>query len=109
MSKTGRCMFNNINLEAALRLYYERLELSCDDIRDIFGDMCPSTVTRLKNKARKQMVEDNSQVWNARNVNTASAFKAWGLDPAELEKRLTKLRKLGLAKKPEASRGETTL
>ncbi len=103
-------MLNNINLEVALRLYYERLELSGDDIREIFGKkISPSTVTKLKNRAKKQMAEDHSQIWDARNVNTVSAFKAWGLDPVELEKRLTKLRKLGLAKKPEAVRKETTL
>lgn len=101
--------FNNINLETALRLYYERLELSCDDIRAIFGEISASTVTRFKRRARAQMAEDDSTVWDARNVNTASAFKAWGLDPAELEKRLTKLRRLGLAKESEAARKEQAL
>lgn len=85
------------NLEAAIRLYYERLELSCSDIREIFGNISSASVTRLKKAAWKQMAEDNSPVWNARNVNTVSAFKAWNLDPNELEKRLLKLRKLGLA------------
>lgn len=43
------------------------------------------------------MVKDgNPPIWDARNVNTVSAFKAWKLDPADLEMRLAKLRKLGL-------------
>lgn len=101
MSKTGRNTFNVINLEAALRLYYERLELSCEDIRTIFGPMSSSTMARLKNKARKQMAADKSQIWNAKNVNTVSAFTAWGLDPDELERRLIKLRRLKLSQKEE--------
>lgn len=90
---------NRINLEAALRLYYERLELSCDDIRQIFGPMSSATMARKKKQAREQMIEDKTEsaIWDARNVNTVSAFKAWGLDPVELERRLTKLRRLGLA------------
>ncbi len=97
MTKTGRGMFNTINLEAALRLYYERLELNCDDVREIFGPMGSTTMSRMKKQAREQMVKDgNPPIWDARNVNTVSAFKAWKLDPADLEMRLAKLRKLGL-------------
>lgn len=97
MTKTGRGMFNTINLEAALRLYYKRIELSNDDIREIFGPMSSSTMSRLKKLALKQMAEDGaSPMWDARCVHTGSAFKAWKLDPADLEMRLAKLRKLGL-------------
>lgn len=87
--------FNNFNIEAAVRLYYERFELSSNDIKEIFGDMSAVTCTRYKRKAWEQMAEDQTTTWSARNVNTQSAFTAWGLDIAELEKRLNKLRKLG--------------
>ena len=85
MTKTGRGMFNSINLAAALRLYYERLELNCDDVREIFGPMGSTTMSRMKKQAREQMVKDgNPPIWDARHV------------PADLEMRLAKLRKLGL-------------
>lgn len=48
MTKTGRGMFNTINLEAALRLYYKRIELSNGDIREIFGPMGPTAMSRMK-------------------------------------------------------------
>lgn len=91
-------MFNTVNIEAALKFYYGRLELSSDDIRRIFGPMSSTTIARMKKRAREQMVLDKTEhnIWNARNVNTVSAFKAWGLDPEELERRLTKLRQLNL-------------
>lgn len=85
------------DLETTVRLYYERLELSNSDIRAIFGNISSATVVRLKNQAREQMITDKSPIWNAQNVNTVSAYKAWHLDIDELEKRLLKLRKLGFA------------
>lgn len=85
------------NLETVVRLYYERLELTNSDIRSIFGNISSSTVVRLKKQAREQMVVDDAPVWDAKNVNTVAAYKAWNLDVDDLEKRLLKLRKLGLA------------
>ena len=40
------------------------------------------------------MRADEVKVWNALNVNTASAYKAWGLDIADLEYRRKKLKEL---------------
>ena len=93
------------NPEAVVRLYYERLELSNDDIKTIFGKISSATITRLKKQARKQMAIDESPVWNAMHVNTRSAYKAWNLDIDDFERRLAKLRKLGFAPegKPENS------
>lgn len=83
-------------LEEAVRMYYERIELSTGDIRVLFACSQP-TATRLKAIAKKKMDEDNVPCWNARNVNTEAAYAAWGLEIESLEKRLKRLRQLKMA------------
>ena len=84
------------SLETAIRLYYERTELSNTDIRELFGNLGHSTVTRLKQKARELMQERGTPVWNAQRVNTEVAFEAWGLDIKRFEYCLKKLKGLNL-------------
>ena len=48
------------SLETAIRLYYERIELSNSDIRELFGKLAPATIKSLKNKALAIMTERNS-------------------------------------------------
>ncbi len=79
------------DIETAIRLYYERIELSNSDIRKLFGDLAAATVVKLKKKARQVITEENIMEWNNRNVNTEAAFKAWGLDIADLERRYKKI------------------
>ena len=38
------------------------------------------------------MVDRNITVWNAQRVNTEIAYEAWGLNIADLERRLKKLK-----------------
>ena len=83
-----------VSIEAAIRIYYERIELSNSDIREIFGRIGSATIVKLKNKAREVMQENNRPVWNAQLVNTEDAYTAWGLNISDLEKRLKKLRAL---------------
>ena len=85
------------DLKSAIRLYYGRTELSSADIRELFGELSTATISRLKRRAREQMVADNVPAWNAQNVNTASAFTAWGLNISDLENRYAKLRELNLS------------
>lgn len=80
-----------VSLETAIRLYYSRIELSSKDVHEIFGDIADGTVAKLKNKARELMSERETPIWNARNVNTAVAFEAWGLEISDLERRYKKL------------------
>ncbi len=80
------------SIETAIRLYYEKTELTNKDIEDLFGKHASSTIARLKEKARQQMTEDNVPVWNAQRVNTEAAYKSWGLDIADLERRHKKLK-----------------
>lgn len=82
------------SVEGAVRLYYERGELTNGDIKDLFDVHSSATITKLKNLARAKMAEENTHVWNSQNVNTAAAYSAWGLDISNLEQRLKKLREL---------------
>lgn len=82
------------SLETAIRLYYERIELSNSDIRELFGKLAPATIKSLKNKALAIMTERNTPVWNVRRVNTEIAYEAWGLNITDLERRLKKLKAL---------------
>ncbi len=84
------------SLETAIRLYYEHIELSNSDIRELFGKLAPATIKSLKNKALAIMTERNTPVWNAQRVNTEIAYEAWGLDITKLEYRLNKLKALGV-------------
>lgn len=85
------------SLETAIRLYYERIELSNSDIRELFGKLAPATIKSLKNKALAIMTERNTPVWNAQRVNTEIAYEAWGLNIADLERRFKKLKIDGIA------------
>ncbi|MGN0670031.1 MAG: hypothetical protein ACI4JZ_05730 [Oscillospiraceae bacterium] len=80
------------SLETAIRLYYERNELSNKDIEVLFGKMSSGTVWKLKQKALALMQERNTPVWNAQRVNTEVAYEAWGLDIDKLEYRWKKLK-----------------
>lgn len=78
------------SLETAIRLYYERTELSNSDIKELFGGCSTATITRLKRKVREKMTEENTPIWNANNVNTRVAYTTWGLDIDDMEKRYRK-------------------
>lgn len=82
------------SLETAIRLYYERTELTNGDIRELFGQLGNATVAKLKRTAKELMAERNTPVWNAQRVNTEVAYEAWGLDIEKLEYRLKKLKAL---------------
>lgn len=86
------------SIETAIRLYYERIELTNTDIRELFGKISGATISKLKETAREKMREENAPVWNARWVRTDSAYRAWGLNIDDLEKRYARLRKFGLMK-----------
>lgn len=83
-----------VSLETAIRLYYSRIELSNNDIRELFGKLGSATVVKLKKKARQVMQERGRMAWNAQLVNTEDAFTAWGLDIADLERRHKKIQSM---------------
>lgn len=83
-----------VSIETALRLYYKHTELSNDNIKELFGNLSSATISKLKKKVYIRMAEENTPVWNAQYVNTAVAYKAWGIDINDLEFRYYKLKEL---------------
>jgi len=92
-----------VDIETAVRLYYERVEFSTSDIKVLFN-VSDTTARKLKAKGFEQQRTDGVPSWNATCVYVNSAFKAWGLDINDLEARLQKLRRLKLR---EAHNGES--
>ena len=80
------------NIEAALELYYSQNELSNDDIAAIFG-CSRSYVNTLKKQVQQKMAEEDAHppVFDAKHLNTEYAFKVWGLDVVDLERKYKKL------------------
>ena len=83
------------DINAAVRLYYEKFELSNSDIKLIFEAKSTATVSKLKALVREEMVKSGRLSYNPHNVPTDIAYAAWGLDIADLERRRAKLMKLG--------------
>lgn len=78
----------------AVELYYSRLDLSNDDIKQLFGEMGSAKMAQLKRIADDKRREMGVAVWSASRVPTVCAYAAWGLDIAKLEKRLRALEKI---------------
>ena len=84
------------NIELAIQMYYSKIELSSADIKQLFEVKSSSTVAQLKKKALKLMTEEKKPMFSSHRVNTECAYRAWGFDIADLEKRYSRLKKLGL-------------
>lgn len=84
------------DIDTLLKVYYENPELGTSEIKTMFPGICNSTVYYLKKAAQEIMVKENMKSFRAHTVNTECAYKAWGIDVEDLEKRRAKLRKLGL-------------
>lgn len=81
-----------VSIEKAIKIYYSNTELSNTNIKELFGNLAPATIVKLKAIARQEMIKNNTPVWNDTYVNTVAAFKAWGLDIDDLEYRYKKLK-----------------
>lgn len=84
------------NLGFAIRLYYEKVELSVADIVHLFGCAQP-TARKLRLRGREEMASSDTPSWNEQNVNTECAYRAWGLDIEKMERNLQRLRRLKLS------------
>lgn len=80
------------NIEAALELYYSQNELSNSNIALIFG-CSRSYVNTLKKRVQEKMAEEKAHppVFDAKHLNTEYAFKVWGIDIADMERKYKKL------------------
>ena len=86
------------DVRKAVELYYSRLDLSNADIKELFGNIGHDTIAKLKALAEKQRMEDGVSKWSATRVNTMCAYKAWGLDIEDLEKRVKALDRMSRRK-----------
>lgn len=83
------------DIDTALRIFYQYPEIGTREIMELFT-ASRSTVSRLKRLAHNRMIEDDIYSHSLYKVNTGSAYKAWGIDIEDLERRRNKLRKLQL-------------
>ncbi len=67
------------SLETAIRLYYERIELSNSDIRELFGKLAPATIKSLKNKALAIMTRAKHSGLECSAREHRDSHEAWGL------------------------------
>lgn len=93
-------MAQQVNIEEAIRIYYERLSLSGQDIKDIFGVKSSATVHRKKQEVLDYFADkDINPIHSINNkLDTCRAFEAWGLDIDDLVRRYRRLQKLGFVK-----------
>ena len=84
------------NIETAIKIYYSYPEISKKEIAQLFSTNSKSTICKLKKMAYKNMIENDVYSMGVYKVNTSCAYKAWGIDIDDLEKRRSKLIKLGL-------------
>ena len=82
-----------LNIEKAVELYYSTTEIRVKDIAEMFSASV-GTAQKLRRIAKEQMLEEDKKCMESRAVLTDVAFRAWGLDIAELEKKLDKMYRL---------------
>lgn len=91
------------SVETAIRVFYAYPQLGNKQIRELFGHISDVRCVGLKRIAFDLMKERGIMRYNDVVVNTDVAYEAWGLDIAELEKRLKKTRQFGLNGEAEKS------
>lgn len=93
------------DLKTCLRIYYTYPELGSAEIKELFG-VSDGVATALKKPVREAQIKENVMVLDKYCVNTELAFKVWGIDIEDIERRIKKLEELGLYKLQEDSEGE---
>ena len=84
------------NIENALKVYYENAEIGNKEIKFLFGHRSSATIAKLKRLVKVEMIKRAMPTFNAYKVNTAIAYDVWGIDIADLEHRMKKLKELSL-------------
>lgn len=79
------------DIEIAVRLYYEKPEITNSDIKELFGTGETQTI---KKAVKEEMAKRGVKSWLPHSVNTEIAYEVWGIDIDNFEKRLKKLRTL---------------
>lgn len=87
-----------VNIPVAVKLYYETFSLSNKDIKAIFNVKSDCSAIRKKREVIEYFAgTDENPIHSINNkLDTWRAYEAWGLKIEDLERRLKKLRQLGL-------------
>jgi len=83
-------------IENALRVFYENGEIGNKEMKCLFGNRSSATISRLKRLVKAEMIKRETPTFNASKVNTVVAYDVWGIDVAELESRMKKIKELSL-------------
>ena len=83
------------DIETAVRMYYEKAELTSSDIKALF-DTKDTQTAKLKKQVKQRMAEMGAKSWLPNSINTKVAFEVWGIDIEDFENRLKALRRLKL-------------
>lgn len=84
------------SIKVAVEMYWKKPALRNADIHMLFPNIGKDTVQRLKKLARERTNELKKMQWSSTTVLTEDAFEAWGLNIENLEKRYSKLKRLGV-------------
>ena len=80
----------NIDVNAAVEIYYSTFVISARDIRRIYG--CGATcAAKLKKHAAQYAIDQGITLPSTNEVPTRTAFESWGFDIKDLEERARKL------------------
>jgi hypothetical protein len=84
------------SIDNALKIYYTHSEIGNQQINELFGKRSSATVSRLKRAVKNEMAKRDVISYGMNKVNTPIAYEVWGIDVADLEKRMKKLKNLEL-------------
>lgn len=85
------------SIETALMVYYANSELGNKEITALFDQHSSATISKLKRISKDEMNKRDIPSYGMNKVNAAAAYEVWGIDVKDLEKRLKKMRELGLS------------
>lgn len=86
-----------VNIDTALRIYYQYPEIGNKEIRELFGSIGNSTISTYKKAVQKVQAEKNVMTSQICTINTEVAYEVWGINVEDLERRRDKLKALGLS------------
>lgn len=81
------------DLETAVELYYTKTEIGTEEVKKLF-DCCASFACKMKKPVLEEMAKQGVRTWRANAVNVKLAYSVWGIDIADYEARLKKLKSL---------------
>ena len=85
------------SIDTALKIFYTYPEIGNKQLRELFGENTSSaTIERYKKAVREKQAERNILTNGCYTINTEVAYEVFGIDISDLERRRSKLIKLGM-------------